>query len=329
MKIGIDVGALCGPRLGNYIFTENLIKGLMKYDKKNTYNLLSFCSKPTRLKLNNNFKYKVLLPKTKWMSLRISFEEKINKSDVFLALNQAIPQTKAKIISFSHGLSFIKYKNLYSKDYSRLKNQLDNMIKKSRYVIVSSTKIKKQLVSYGAKNKQVKVINFGIPYDMLKTETRKLEKYFLFVGTNQLIKNIDFIIESFKKFSQSKKDYKLILVLDSKIDLKDKNIVSIANLSRKKLKKLYSNATAYLSASYYESFNFPVLEALSQKCPIIALKSSVIPEMQKYVNTANNIDQFITFMKKLSNKPTSPIDLKELKNKFSWQSFVKQLYSLY
>jgi len=51
--------------------------------------------------------------------------------------------------------------------------------------------------------------------------------------------------------------------------------------------------------------------------------------MQKYVNTANNIDQFITFMKKLSNKPTSPIDLKELKNKFSWQSFVKQLYSLY
>jgi hypothetical protein len=36
MKISLDGGALCGSgRFGNYFFSENLIKALSIYDKKN------------------------------------------------------------------------------------------------------------------------------------------------------------------------------------------------------------------------------------------------------------------------------------------------------
>src|SRR4030066_1803612 len=138
MQIGIDVGALCGARFGTNIFTQNIIKALMTYDNKNKYFLYSFCDKPKNLILKNNFKYKKLLPKKLWMSFRVSLEEMLNSNDIFLSLNQAVPYTKARTISFSHGLSFIKYKDYFKSSHSRLKNQLDTMIKRSKYIIVSS-----------------------------------------------------------------------------------------------------------------------------------------------------------------------------------------------
>ena len=55
-----------------------------------------------------------------------------------------------------------------------------------------------------------------------------------------------------------------------------------------------SNATALLTASHYESFNFPVLEALSQGCPVIGLKSAIIPEFKPYVNLATILMNLLT-----------------------------------
>ena len=326
MQIGIDAGALCGARFGTNIFTQNIIKALMDYDNKNKYILYSFCDKPKNLILKDNYKYKKLLPKKLWMSFRVSLAEMLNSSDVFLSLNQATPYTKAKIISFSHGLSFMKYKN----SYNRLKNQLDTMIKKSKYIIVSSEKVKAEMLNYGALENQIRIINFGIPYDFIKSITRKPQKYFLFTGINYPIKNIDLVVKCFQKFSEEiDESYKLFLITNLNKEYSNKNIYQIKNISRKKLKEMYANAAAYLSASYYESFNFPVLEALSQRCPVIALKSSIIPEMTKYVNLAENMSEFISLMDRLIKNKTNGIDISSLKKQFNWKNYALQLCSLY
>jgi glycosyltransferase involved in cell wall biosynthesis len=315
MKISVDGGALYpknNRRFGSSVFSENLVQALNLYDKKNQYFIYTF---------------KNLKPKLFWLKGRVSIEELKQKKDVFLALNQAIPfYTSGKIISFCHGLSYYFYPKYYpKKDYIRLKKQLDEMIKRSDKIIVSSEKVKDELVSiYQYIETKIIVLPFGIPLDLLNenfklkiSNFRNKEKYFLYVGMDHPIKNIDFIRKAFKKFKSSNdfKDYRLLLVTK--------------NCSREKLKRLYQNATALLTSSHYESFNFPVLEALSQNCPVIGLKSAIIPELKQYVNVVGDEKQFVYLMNKaVNNKP-------EIKNRqiitkeFSWKDYVKNLVKLY
>ncbi len=313
MKISVDGGGLggkLGERYGNYIFSENLIKALLRYDKKNHYFIYTFDT---------------LKPRFAWSKVRLSIEEIKEKKDVFLALNQAIPlYTSGKRISFCHGLSYYFFPKYYSlKDNLRLRNQLDEMIFKSDIIVVSSERVKQELetiaVKYSTKTKIV-VIPFGIPFDMLNkrllrrfTPRNDTKPYFLFVGMDHPIKNIKFIRNIFKKAGKFK-NYELKIITE--------------NCPRKKLKNLYLNATALLTASYYESFNLPVLEALSQGCPVIGLKSAVIPELQPYINLANSQEEFVRFMKKIPKKPDVK-SINQLYTRFDWKNYVEKLVKLY
>ncbi|MEK7597639.1 MAG: glycosyltransferase [Patescibacteria group bacterium] len=309
MKISVDGGALYpknSQRFGTAIFSENLVKALHLYDKKNIYHVYTFQN---------------LKPKLFWMKGRISLEELKNKSNIFLALNQALPiYTSGKIISFCHGLSYYFYPQYYSKkDVNRLNSQLKEMIERSDKIIVSSKKVKDELTSmYRYIEGKITVIPFGIPFDMKKgkIKIKNKEKYFLFVGMNHSIKNIDFIKQVFNVFKKDNKykDYKLYILTK--------------NVTRQKLRKLYQRATALLTSSHYESFNFPVLEALSQGCPVIGLKTAIIPEFEAYVNLANNVEEFVEKMKKITKKP-SVSSINRLYTKFNWKNYVNNLVRLY
>jgi len=341
MKISVDGGALNqtnSQRFGTSVFSENLVAALKLYDKKNQYFIYTF---------------KNLKPKLFWLKVRVSLEELKQKKDIFLALNQAIPlYTSGKIITFCHGLSYYFHPQLYPKrDVVRLKKQLDEMLKRSDKIIVSSEKVKDELTSmYRYIEAKIIILPFGIPVDMLNIVTtlmrlpaevstkegphsscNRVDKYFLFVANNQKIKNIDFILQSFNRLKQDikYKSFKLFLVGDWKeYENKNQGIISIGNVTRQKLKKLYQRATALLSSSYYESFNFPVLEALSQGCPVVGLPAAIIPEFETYVNLANNVEEFVEKMKKIT-KRLDVQSINQLYKKFNWKNYVKNLVKLY
>ncbi len=299
---GGGLGVKKGSWYGNYIFSLNFIEALKKYGR---YKYLVYT-------------FENLKPKIFWSKIRLSIEELKEKKQVFLALNQAIPlYISGKVISFCHGLSYYFYPQFYcQKDLKRLNNQLKEMVKKSAYIIVSSIKVKKELIKiYPQLKSKIKVFLFGVPFDMIKKIKRKEKKYFLFVGMNHQIKNIDFIKQVFQEFKKDfpYQDYQL------KIITKD--------CPREKLKKLYSQARALLTASYYESFNFPVLEALVSGCPVIGLRSAIIPELKKYVNVANNKKEFIDLMKTILKKPDEKM-ISEIKEKFSWEKYVEKIERL-
>ncbi len=312
MKISVDGGALNpknNQRFGTSVFSENLVAALKLYDKKNQYFIYTF---------------KNLRPKLFWLKGQVSIEEFINKKAVFLALNQAIPlYTSGKVISFCHGLSYYFHPQFYPKrDVVRLKKQLEEMVKTSDKIIVSSDKVKDELISiYRYIEAKIIVLPFGIPSDMMDKPafakaTAGKTKYFLFVGMDHPIKNINFIKQAFNEFIKDKKykDYKLYILTK--------------NVSRKKLKKLYQKAAALLTSSHYESFNFPVLEALSQGCPVVGLKSAIIPEFKSFVNLTDNLDEFVENMKKIANKPDVQ-SINRLYTKFDWRDYVKNLVKLY
>lgn len=336
MKISVDGGALCGPqgsRFGNYIFTKNLIEAISLYDKENQYWIYSFCQKPIWLRETKNLIYRKINHRF-WSSLRLSWEHLKEKKDVFLALNQAVPiYTGAKIISFSHGLSFHYYQKFYPDSRNELEDQLTNMVKKSSIIVVASIKIKNELLSLYPNLKNIKVIPFGVPFDMLRKNkiSKKKEKFFLFVGMNHPIKNINFITRLFSIFIQNKKysDFELYLVTNAKrTDFSDKNICIIPSITREQLKSLYQKATAHVTASYYESFNLPVLEALSQGCPVIGLSSAIIPEFKKYTYVGHNTNEFINYMERIIIRPQE-ISTKEIQDIFSWKKYMSSLKNVY
>lgn len=330
MKIGIDAGALCGMNSGNNTFTLNLIKAIGNRDKKNEYILYSFCKLKKGLKFHKNFIYKDLQPKYFWTGAALKFEQIFNQTDIFLGLNQAFPNSSSKKIIFSHGLSFHFFKSLYPENYKRLDNQLMRMVYRKELIVVSSHKVKKEFKQIFKKSQNIKVLNFGIPSDFLTTKNVKKEKYFLNVGLNHPIKNIRLLIKCFRTFiEQVGGTYKLYIVTDKKYTfIKEKNIIQITNISRKRLKKLYLYSKGYLTTSYYESFNLPILEALSQNTPVVALKGAYIPEMKKYIHTTKTPSDFIKQMNFIRTSSTN-IDIPQLKRDFSWNKYVVELIKMY
>jgi glycosyltransferase involved in cell wall biosynthesis len=303
MKISVDLGASFGKGFfGTKIFSLNLKKALLKYDKNNQYFF---------------YDEKTVWPKIFWMKLGVSLKEWQLKPDVFLALNQALPfYFHKKAIAFSHGFSFYFFPKCYPKNvFDRLNNQLKEMIKKADKIVISSKKVKDEfLLLFPKIEDKIYVLPFGIPFDCLKEKPRKTkEKFFLTISSSQPIKNFSFIKKTFFAFKKKNPDYKLI---------------NVENIRRKKLISLYQKATSFLTASYYESFNLPVLEALSLGCPVVGLESAIIPELRDYVNLAKDEDDFLRLMKEIPKKPTTFL-IKKLKEEFSWKKYVKKLVELY
>lgn len=336
MKISLDGGAFCTEddlRFGTYTFSKSLIESIQKYENENEYYIYSFCSRPSWLETDKKLHYKILKPKTLWLSTRVSLEEIQQKKDIFLALNQAIPfSTRSKVISFSHGLSFYFYPQFYPDSYPALKDQLGPMINKSRYIVLPSRRVKNEMEKLFPNYDHFVTINYGVPSDMLDYKSRPRKKYFLFVGMNHPIKNIEFMLKVFKKFKENKKfsGYKLFLVGNlSKLEDNKSDIYSISNITRHELKIYYSEATALLTASFYESFNFPVLEAVSQNCPVIGLDSAVIPEFKKLVYLAYDSTDFLLQMTEISEGANSKIERREVLSRFSWRKYISKLKELY
>ncbi|MBI1862519.1 glycosyltransferase family 4 protein [Candidatus Microgenomates bacterium] len=338
MRISLDAGALCGgadARYGTYIFTENMIEALSRYDKQNTYIAYTFCDIADTKQQNISYKK---LPKKMWMSYHVTAHEIMEPNDVFLGLSQALPLvSKARIFTFLHGLSFLFYKDMYEDLYPRLKKQLEMALRASDVIFVTSSKISEELhVRYDYDN--AVVIQPGVPFDMEHTVTTDVKyalprpNYFLFVGMNHPIKRVDLLVDHFRTFrTKSKfKDFALFLAGNFQ-DLHNpaEGIYAFPTVSREMLRYLYAHARAYVTASQYESFHFPVLEALSQKCPVIGYQTAIIPEMKPFVMSAHNERDFIYWMEQLAHRNPILPDLYKLYERFSWKKTVNTVKRYY
>ena len=335
MNIHVDGGALCadtGQQFGNYIVSKNIIDALECVDKKNKYCIYTFC--PNIGRNEPNISYKALLPPVGFMPYRVGFEELLHKSDVFLALNQALPfYTHGKKIVLSHGLSFLKFPTLYTHDYARLSQQLKNMLADADVIVVSSRKVQEQFQKILIKKIPIAVIPFGIPHDLIgkKREKDTQNPFLLYVGMNHPIKNIEGIITAFLTAQKKTKNKTMRLKLVGVGDF-HKNSYShvdvIPTIKREQLINLYQKASAFVSASLYESFNLSIVEALAIKLPVIALQSAVIPELKAFVSVCKNQ---LDFENKIADGMNGNFEKKKVLNTllFSWDTFTKKLIKLY
>ncbi len=176
---------------------------------------------------------------------------------------------------------------------------LPKIVKRADRLIAVSQFTKDDLIkTLGVSPEKITVIHHGIHQDFLKHggEIRKPKNsnsiYFLCVGLIKKHKNIGTLINAFRALKQKNKaaDIKLVLVgdPDRKQSIvqewlaqirKEEGIQLLSRLSDNELIKLYRGATALIFPSLYEGFGFPLLEAMASCTPIIAARTSSIPEV--------------------------------------------------
>ena len=209
---------------------------------------------------------------------------------------------KRKSIIYINDTYAIKFKNnvtrinrmfqLFTIRYSLLRNH---------EIITISKNTKTDLESLGFKSSKVHVaycgINENIIYAASENESRRHgeennlpEKFILYVGTLQPIKNIKTIIKVLNEVRIVNASIELVIVgapgwkYDELYELVgslklEKFIHFTGYVSDERLPIIYKSALALLLISYYEGFGLPLIEAMHLGTPVIGSKCGSIPEV--------------------------------------------------
>lgn len=164
--------------------------------------------------------------------------------------------------------------------------------------------------------------------------------YIMMMGSDQIkFKGIDDILNAYRGLKESELEFDLIWVTPTPPSKNYSEVSKVfVNPSQEVIAQLYRGAFAFISASHYEAFSLPVLEAMSCGCPVITTGNVGVREFAKdRVNALfiqfNNPSDIIDKV----NELLLDVDLKDrlirsgLKTsyKFSWNKTMTSLLEYY
>lgn len=375
MRVGIDIRNIGKQRTGDEVVFFNLVKNLASIDSVNEYFLFTDIIDTTvlqftvvKLGIENKSNFKIVSLKSSnkfcWNLWTLPNYLKKNPVDVYHTqyITPFFIDKKVKVITHIHDVSFEAYPELISKkDIFFLKWLIPKSLKRSSKIIAVSEFTKSEIIKYYQINpEKIDVIYNAVENDFEKEidednllAVRKKynlpEKFILYVGTLQPRKNLPVLISAFANIRDKIPGYKLVLSgnrnahnFDQKIDetilrenIKDE-VIFPGYIEAEDKVAFFKLAAVFACPSLYEGFGIPLLEAMSQKVPIVASKIPVFSEIVR--------DSVLFF------DPASLDDLKEklyniciqenLRNKlisleterlefFSWKKSAEKLLEIY
>jgi len=331
MRIGIDIRSLIEKTpSGVSEYTTQILKGLMRLDKKNQYLLFynswhSPSSKLLDLLKCSNVSFKIFHWPNKLFNSCITLfdfpklDELLGNVDLLFIpnLNFIAWSKKCKKMITVHDLSFERYPSFYSSKgrYWHKITKPKKIFYEADKIIAVSENTKNDLIDlYGIDTNKIKVIYSGINSDFFKVldqnvlrvikEKYKIIKPYIFTLSNlEPRKNIESLILASEYLKRKYKiDYQFIIAggeawtQNKKIyDLAKKSYISneikfLGYIPAEDKMALYQAASIFIYPSFYEGFGFPPLEAMASGVPVICSDSSSLPEIVS--NTALLFDPY-------------------------------------
>lgn len=229
------------------------------------------------------------------------------EADIYHFFNFVVPPLKkGKVVNTVHDLVYYYYpETMEKRNYRRLKNHLQDSVKRSDIILTVSNAVKREIVQeLDVLPDQVRVVHNGVDYDRFskeipsceierfKAENHLPKHYFLYLGTLEPRKNVPLIIKAFAMGKDKMDGCKLViaghkgwefteifeLVKQYKLE---KDIVFPGYVSD--IPKIMKGAEGFVFPSLYEGFGMPPLEAMAAGVPVI---TSDIPSLSEVVGDA-------------------------------------------
>ena len=315
MIIAINTLAIRPGKVGGTeVFLVNLIKNLLKIDKKNKY--LIIVSKNNKKIFQFNFENVEYLEQdfdNSFKIARIFFEQfilpkKIKQKGIDVLIsptNTGLLYCPVKSLLIVHDLIYFIYPQYYSlirKYY--LQKLVQYSCKKAHKIIAISQNTKNDIIKYtGVSEQKIQMIHSGVDLEYFAKIERNYAKQVIFkkYGINDYIyspvslfphKNIDVLVKVFNKVKKRKKiSHKLIITggdpfkkskeledLIYKYKLEDE-IFYLGRVPQKMIPYFYKAADLMVYLSSYEGFGLPVLEAMASNCPVLSSDKASLPEI--------------------------------------------------
>lgn len=245
-------------------------------------------------------------------------------------------------------------------------------LSKCKKIITVSETSKKDIIKYlKVKEDKIKVIyeaadeDFKILSDNQKLKVKRKyslpDKFILYVGDANFVKNLPFLIKGFQALKKNKvfKDLKLVLIggaflkkvdnidhpelaslkltnqLIEKFNLADE-IIRPGQVETADLVGFYNLATCLIQPSLYEGFGIPILEAFSCGCTVLSSNRGSLPEVGGEAAVyfdPNDQKQFIELITEILNSHSLRAKLSNLgfkrAEKFSWEKTADETIKVY
>lgn len=361
MKIGIDISQLAFPGSGSAVYTENLVKNLLKSQENEYVLFFSSLRQPAPRDLKSkNFKFPPLLLEQLWNRFHVlPIEKLIGKIDVFHTSDWLEPPAHCPKVTTIHDLIIYKYPETFQRRgghdiVANLKRKLAWVKKESTLIISVSESTKQDIIEIlKIPAERIRVIHEACNTEFTEKSidfTERIKKkygikgdYLLAVGTIEPRKNLKRVIEAFK-IVQSAKRKAQSLVIAGKFgwgeDIKSsKNQDSVNQIKLlgyvpdKDLPALYSGAQVFVYPSLYEGFGLPILEAMASGCPVVTSNVSSMPEIagegavlvdpEKVEDIARGIQEALENREELIEKG------KARAQEFSWEKTARETLKVY
>jgi len=366
MKIGIDSTSLCRKITGIEYYTFNLVKNILKIDKKNKY--IVFFRKeihPELVKLKNKAKFLICPINNQIYCEQIWLPYAIRKESIDLMHFPAFPPgilSEKNFVFTIHDATIWKYSNTLSwkgRFYMRPLSSIGTKRAKKILTVSENSKkdiskfanipINKIINTYESIKEKFRIIEEREILDNVRKKYNLPDQYILSVCSLEPRKNLIILLKAYKllKESDPKIRHKLVLVgrkawgkniIFNRIkELKLENEIIITGyLPDEDLVCLYNLAEIFVFPSIYEGFGLPPLEAMACGTPVIYSNTSSLPEV---IGNAGlmidpyNIQEIAMTIKTLIQDPKLREKLIKLgierAKLFSWEDVAKKVINIY
>ncbi len=384
MRIGIDARSILNPEKGDAIgvghYTYQLIRHLLEIDKENEYVLFfdfrvrekdvkKFTRPNVKIKFYPFSDYKKYLPGAynEILGTATLVKENLDLLHTTSPMSRIPVSYRGKTLVTIHDLAVYKVPDVFpSLAATKTRAVLNLMTSKAEKIIAVSESTKKDLCEiFKCPEDKIKVIYSGFDRRFFEesgvTRERVLEKYgikdryILFLGTLEPIKNIVRLFEAYKLFRSSCKNNKENIKCDWKLVMAGKNgwlakeykqiakdmgigkdVIFTGYVIGDDLVPLFKNTDFFVMPSLYEGFGTTVLEAFATGTPAIVSNVSSLPEIAGdaavFVNpldVQNIADAMAKFAYSEDIKNTYREKGKKQLEKFNWEKCARETLEVY